>query len=109
MRRGNKARFLLNTLKKTLSWGSPLLLLIQFFGSGVGVVAYLSFRGRGVGWALIRGWALINFSCLKDGRLFEVGANSRLGAYSNKYGSSLLRLGLDFFGPFRRSTYMAEF
>ena len=38
------------------------------------------------GWALIRGWALINFFCLEDGRLFEVGANSRLGAYSNKYG-----------------------
>ena len=38
-------------------------------------------------WALIRGWALINFSCLYDGRLFEVGANSRLGAYSNKYGT----------------------
>ena len=33
------------------------------------------------------GWALINFFCLQDGRLFEVGANSRLGAYSNKYGS----------------------
>ena len=32
------------------------------------------------------GWALINFFCLWDGRLFEVGANSRLGAYSNKYG-----------------------
>ena len=31
------------------------------------------------------GWALINFFCLLDGRLFEVGANSRLGAYSNKY------------------------
>ena len=39
-----------------------------------------------MGWALIRGWALINFFCLWDGRLFEVGANSRLGAYSNKYG-----------------------
>ena len=64
MRRGNKARFLLNTLKKTPSWGSPLLVLIQFFGSGVGVVAYLSLSGGGVGWALIRGWALINFSCL---------------------------------------------
>ena len=35
---------------------------------------------------LIRGWALINFFCLYDGRLFEVGANSRLGAYSKKYG-----------------------
>ena len=33
-------------------------------------------------------WALINFFCLKDGRLFEVGANSRLGAYSNKHGTS---------------------
>ena len=39
-----------------------------------------------MGWALIRGWALINFFCLWDERLFEVGANSRLGAYSNKYG-----------------------
>ena len=39
-----------------------------------------------MGWALIRGWALINFFCLWDGRLFEVGANSRRGAYSNKYG-----------------------
>ena len=31
------------------------------------------------------GWALINFFCLKDGCLFEVGTNLRLGAYSNKY------------------------
>ena len=38
------------------------------------------------------GWALINFSCLWDGRLFEVGANSRLGAYSNKYGISVCSL-----------------
>ena len=29
-----------------------------------------------------------NFFCLWDGRFFEVGANSRLGAYSNKYGTS---------------------
>ena len=34
------------------------------------------------------GWALIKFFCLLDGRLFEVGTNSRLGAYSNKYGTS---------------------
>ena len=40
-----------------------------------------------MGLALIRGWARINFFCLWDGRLFEVGANSRLGAYSNKYGT----------------------
>ena len=33
-------------------------------------------EGGGVG----LGWALINFFRLKDGRLFEVGANSRLGA-----------------------------
>ena len=31
----------------------------------------------------------INFFCLQDGRLFEVGANSRLGVYSNKYGTRL--------------------
>ena len=37
---------------------------------------FLAFRmGAYSRWALIRG-----------GRLFEVGANSRLGAYSNKYG-----------------------
>ena len=33
--------------------------------------AYLGLIGRGRGWG---------------GHLFEVGANSRLGAYSNKYG-----------------------
>ena len=41
-----------------------VLVLIQFLGGGVGVVAYLSLSGKGVGWALIRGWALINISCL---------------------------------------------
>ena len=53
---------------------------------GVGVYLSLSLRERevGWGWALIRGWALIKFFCLQDGRLFEVGADSRLGAYSNK-------------------------
>ena len=50
----------------------------------VGAYLSLSLRGREAGWrwALIRGWALINFFCLQDGRLFEVGANSRMGAYS---------------------------
>ena len=54
---------------------------------GVGVYLNFSLRGRAVvwGWALIRGWALIKFFCLQDGRLFEVGTNSRLGAYLNKY------------------------
>ena len=62
----------------------------MFFGlegpeRGVGVGAYfsLSLRGREAGW----GWALIKFFCLQDRRLFEVGANSRLDAYSNKYGN----------------------
>ena len=63
-------------------------------GGGGRVGTYLSLslslrrREAGWGWALIRGWALIKFFCLQDGRLFEVGANSRLGAYSNKYGKS---------------------
>ena len=64
-------------------------------GSGGGVGAYLSLslslrrREAGWGWALILYWALIKFFCLQDGRLFEVGANSRLGAYSKKYGTPL--------------------
>ena len=33
-----------------------------------------------------RGWALINFFHFLGGRLFKRGANSRLGAKSNKYG-----------------------
>ena len=61
--------------------GSLLIVLIQFFYGGRG-------NEEGWGWALIRGWALINFFCLWDGRLFEVGANLRLGAFSNKYGIS---------------------
>ena len=48
--------------------------------------AYLSLIGRRRGWALIRGWAFINFFCLKNRPLFVVGANSWLRAYSNKYG-----------------------
>ena len=51
----------------------------------VGLSAYLSLIGRRRRrrLAFIRGWALINFFCYQDGRLFEVGANSRLVAYSN--------------------------
>ena len=58
--------------------GSLLLEFTHSSGWG-GVSVYLSLIARS------RGWALINFFCLWDGRLFEVGANSRLGAYSNKY------------------------
>ena len=60
---------------------------------GVGVGAYLSLIGRRRGWAHTRGWALIDFFSLQDGRLFEVGANSKLGAYSNKYGILFLNPG----------------
>ena len=72
--RGNKVRFLKNTSKKTPSWGS--LLYISTYG--VGVVAYLSLSGSGreVGW----GGRLLTLPA------FRMGANSRLGAYSNKYG-----------------------
>ena len=42
---------------------------------------------------LNRGWALINFFHFLGGRLFEVGANSRLGAKSNKYGIPNLTVG----------------
>ena len=38
------------------------------------------------GGRLFEGGRLLTFFCLEDGRLFEVGANSRLRAYSNKYG-----------------------
>ena len=56
----------------------------MFWGMGGGALIRgwalkIIFLG-GFGWALIRGWALINFSYLKGGRLFEVGAYSRLGA-----------------------------
>ena len=64
------------TLWKKLRLVTRVLVLIQFQFqfiatqvSGVGVGAYLSLIGRrrggvGVGWALIRSWALINFFCL---------------------------------------------
>ena len=72
-RRCNKVIFLQNTLKKTLSSGKSQISTYSFFlgGSGKGVSAYLSLSGSGreVGWggvgvALIRGWAPINFFCL---------------------------------------------
>ena len=50
--------------------GSLLLVLIQFGGGGGGGGGgrLLEFKweweGGGVEWALIRGWALINFFCL---------------------------------------------
>ena len=55
--------------------------------------AYLSLSGSGR-WGgdgrLFEDGRLLNFSdCLQDGRLFEVGANSRLGTYLNKYGITM--------------------
>ena len=50
--------------------------------SVLGRVSYyilLEFLWEGVGWG---------GSLFEAGRLFEVSANSRLGAYSNKYGNS---------------------
>ena len=49
-------------------------------GGGVG--------GGGGGGRLFEAGRLLTFFCLKDGCLFEVGANSKLGAYSNNYGTS---------------------
>ena len=50
----------------------------------MGLVAYLSLSGSGreVGWGgrLFEAGRLLTFSA------FRMGANSRLGAYSNKYG-----------------------
>ena len=60
-------------MKKTPSSGKSLISTDSIF-----VVC----KGKGVG----QGWALINFFCLSGGRLFEMGAHSRLGAYLNKYG-----------------------
>ena len=43
-------------------------------------------RGGGSGgMCLFETGRLLIFFCLWDGRSFEVGANSKLGAYSNKY------------------------
>ena len=88
-RRCNKARF----LKKTPSSGKSLIsTYLRFFGwepgrdqKGGWRLFEFEFEGGEVGW----GWALIKFFCLQDWSLFEVGANSRLGAYSNKYGSTM--------------------
>lgn len=67
MRRCNKARFLHNSLKKTPSLGKSVIRTYSIFLGGVGRLEVQE------GW----GWGK---------HLFEVGANSGLGAYSNKYG-----------------------
>lgn len=43
----------------------------------------------GWGWVLVQGWALINFFYFHGGRLFQVGAYSKVGAYLNKFGISI--------------------
>ena len=46
--------------------------------------AYLSSIGRRRGWVLIRAGHLLTFSA------FRMGVNSRLGAYSHKYGTKIV-------------------
>ena len=48
------------------------------------------FLVEGVGFSLIQEWTLINFLGFQVGRLFEVGAYSKVGALSNKYGTFFL-------------------
>ena len=65
--------FSVSNLKWNFVFGVPL--------SEVGSLKSILCGWSGVvWWALIRGWALINFFYLQGGRLFEVGAYSRLGA-----------------------------
>ena len=45
---------------------------------GFGCGRLFEFEWKGEGLALIRGWALNNFFCLKDGCLFKVSANNKL-------------------------------
>ena len=47
-------------------------------GVGFGCGRLFEFEWKGEGLALIRGWALNNFFCLKDGCLFKVSANNKL-------------------------------
>ena len=44
--------------------GKSLIRIYSAQVGGVGVSAYLSLIGKKRGWALIRGWVLINFFCL---------------------------------------------
>ena len=76
--RCNKARFLYNTLKKTASSRKSLIGIYSILG----VVTNLSLSGSGrkVWWA----GHLLTFSA------FRMGAYSRLGAYSNKYGTLII-------------------
>ena len=72
-----------NTLKKTPSSGKSLISTCSFFGGwerkwgGVGVSALLSLTGN-------------RRELVGGGRLFEVGAHARFGAYSIKDGTSTL-------------------
>ena len=78
-RRSSKARFLSNTLKKTPSSGKSLISTYSILGGCE--------RKGGGGGRLFDPRRLLTFSAFRMGAyLFEVGANSRLGAYSNKYG-----------------------
>ena len=77
-RRCNNARFLENTLKKTLSSGKSLISTYSFFcfqggkGKGGRVGAYLSLRRKKRGGRLFEAGRLLTFSAL------------RMGAYSRR-------------------------
>ena len=53
----------------------------------MGVVAYLSLSGRWGG-RLLEAGRLLTFSAFRMGAYLRWAPNSRLGAYSNKYGMS---------------------
>ena len=86
-RRSNKARFLYDTLKKTPSSGKCLIRIYSLKWVGWGWALIWVWLGGGGGGRLFEAGRLLSFSA------FRMGANSRLGAYSNKYGTHFFRLG----------------
>ena len=81
-RRSNKVRFLQNTLKKTPSSGKSLIRIYSLKWVGWRWALIWVWMGGGGGARLFEAGRFLTFSA------FRMGANSRLGAYLNKYGSS---------------------
>ena len=59
-------------------------------GLNPGVINLIVTQVGGVGVGAYLRLGAYYFFCLWDGRLFELGTNSRLGAYSKKYGNTLV-------------------